>query len=226
MKLVKIDEFAFDIQPIVSDTSTQSIYAHAGKRLLDLILALLILPVVAPMIAALALLVMRDGGKPFFGHVRIGQDGKPFKCYKIRSMVPNAEAQLAAYLDANPEEKKIWMSEFKLKNDPRVTAIGDFIRKASLDELPQIWNVLCGQMSFVGPRPVPRVELEQYGQYVVFYQAVRPGITGLWQVSGRNDVSYDERIDMDREYVFSLSLWSDIKILCRTVPAIMNKTGV
>jgi lipopolysaccharide/colanic/teichoic acid biosynthesis glycosyltransferase len=200
-------------------------YCGLPKRLFDLCFAVLMVPVVVPLIAMLWLIVRRDGGPGFFGHSRIGKDGAIFKCYKLRSMVPDAEARLQAYLAENPEAAAQWKKDFKLDNDPRITALGQFLRKSSLDELPQFWNVLRGDMSFVGPRPVTAPELLLYGSRAGIYRALRPGITGLWQVSGRNSVSYDERVDLDEEYFRRAGFVVDLGIIAKTALAVVNRTG-
>ena len=167
-----------------------------------------------------------DPGPIFFAHTRIGKDGKAFPCYKFRSMVVNSKEMLEKHLAENPEAKAEWEREFKLKNDPRITPIGQILRKSSLDELPQIFNVLRGEMSLVGPRPVVQEELDKYyGTAVKEYCSVKPGITGLWQVSGRSDVDYPERVAMDVEYVRTRNLWKDIVILYKTFDVVLNKKG-
>ncbi len=203
-----------------------SLYMTFGKRLCDLALVVLILPILAPVILGLWLAVRRDGGAGFFGHTRIGRNGRAFKCWKLRSMVVDAEAKLRDHLAQNPEAAEEWARDFKLRNDPRITRLGRFLRKSSLDELPQLWNVITGEMSFVGPRPVPEVELALYGAARHYYEALRPGVTGLWQVSGRNNVTYDERIAMDVAYARNLSLRGDLRILWRTAHAVLARTGV
>ena len=168
----------------VSRHARPGVYATYLKRPLDVVLALAMLPILVPVIAFLWLMVRRDGGNGFFGHTRVGRDGKTFKCWKLRSMVVDAEASLVSHLRTNPAAAAEWASDHKLVNDPRITRIGAFLRKSSLDELPQIWNVLKGEMSFVGPRPVVADELTRYGASKWAYLQSRPGITGLWQVSG------------------------------------------
>nr|WP_235952991.1 sugar transferase [Salipiger sp. PrR002] len=205
--------------------SREGFYMQFGKRLLDIMLVLMIAPMLLPVIAALAVLARRDGGKAFFGHKRVGQNGASFRCWKIRSMVPDAEARLRAYLDANPAAAEEWARDHKLTNDPRITPFGDFIRKTSLDELPQIFNVLKGEMTFVGPRPIIEDELAKYGNKKQHYLAQKPGITGLWQVSGRNDLSYDERVNLDVAYLSQRSLLVDANIMMRTAWAVLGKTG-
>ncbi|TIM51390.1 MAG: sugar transferase [Mesorhizobium sp.] len=173
-----------------------------------------------------ALLVkFSDGGPIFYGHSRIGRGGRIFPCLKFRTMVQDGERVLAAYLAANPDANAEWTATRKLKNDPRVTRVGAVLRKLSLDELPQIINILQGDMSLVGPRPVVRDELEIYGSSAVYYLKSRPGLTGLWQVSGRNDVSYDSRVAFDRHYVENWSLFEDIRIIIKTVPAVWMSRG-
>lgn len=210
----------------ISRRGWRRFYGAYGKRAVDILLALALIPVVAPVIAGLAAaVILRDGGRPFFGHTRIGRWGRPFPCWKIRSMAPDAETRLARHLAENPEAAKEWRRTRKLADDPRVTAFGKFLRTTSLDELPQIWNVLRGEMSFVGPRPVPADELELYGAARSAYQAVRPGITGLWQVSGRNDVSYAERVQLDVDYLRRMSFGLDFALLLRTAGAVLRSTG-
>ncbi len=200
-------------------------YPTIGKRVFDIVLAVLLLPVLLPVIAVLAFYVSRDGGAAFFGHRRIGRNGKVFKCWKVRTMVMDAERKLHAYLAENPEARAEWERDHKLTNDPRITRLGNFLRKTSLDELPQIFNVLKGEMSFVGPRPIVRSELHKYGAARATYMSMRPGITGLWQVSGRNDVSYDERIQFDIDYMGMMSLGADARLILKTGMAVVGGTG-
>lgn len=200
-------------------------YGRAGKRLFDLGLALLLLPVLAPVILLLWAVARHDGGPGFFGHTRVGRDGRRFTCWKIRSMVADAEAQLQAHLDSSPEAAAEWARGHKLANDPRISRLGHVLRKTSLDELPQIWNVLKGEMSFVGPRPVVAAELARYGSAAAAYRAQTPGITGLWQVSGRNAVSYDERVALDTAYLARRSFSRDLWIIARTGAAVLRRTG-
>lgn len=214
------------MQASVEEGAPTSLYARFGKRLLDLLFAVAIAPVILPVIAVLWVLVRREGVPGFFAHKRVGQDGREFSCLKIRTMVPDAEARLAEYLAENAEARAEWAREVKLKNDPRVTRLGAFLRKTSLDELPQLFNVLRGEMSFVGPRPVPRKELEErYGNRASIYTSLKPGITGLWQVSGRNDVSYARRIALDVRYGQIQSFALDTKIILKTALAVLNRTG-
>lgn len=203
----------------------KTFYLMAGKRIFDLILAIAMLPILAPVITVLWMLTRRDGGPGFFGHRRIGHNGKPFKCWKIRTMVIDSEAQLFKHLAENPEDAKEWARDHKLTNDPRITRLGHFLRASSLDELPQLWNVFKGEMSFVGPRPVVREEIRKYGVDRSSYLSLRPGLTGLWQVSGRNDVSYDERVQMDVAYLEQASLGTDVKLIIKTAQAVIGMTG-
>ena len=209
----------------VSRHVPQGIYASVVKRAIDIMMALLMLPILVPVVALLWLMVRRDGGNGFFGHLRVGRDGKTFRCWKLRSMVVDAETRLTCFLVTNPQAAAEWARDHKLDNDPRVTRLGAFLRRSSLDELPQIWNVLRGEMSFVGPRPVVADELARYGASRWAYLQARPGITGLWQVSGRNDVSYDERVALDRRYSSDMRFGLDLKIMALTAGAVLYGTG-
>jgi len=196
------------------------------KRSFDIVGSLAGLVLLSPLFLMVAMLVkLSDNGPIFYGHKRIGRGGRIFSCLKFRTMVPDGERVLNAYLAANPEANAEWLATRKLKNDPRVTRVGQVLRKLSLDELPQILNILQGDMSLVGPRPVVRDELEIYGSAAVYYLKSRPGLTGLWQVSGRNDVSYDTRVAFDRHYVENWSLSEDIRIIFKTVPAVWMSRG-
>ncbi|MBR3369166.1 MAG: sugar transferase [Rhodobacteraceae bacterium] len=200
-------------------------YSRYAKRVLDLLIAIALVPIIAPVIAVLWVLVRREGGPGFFGHNRVGRDGQMFKCWKIRTMVPDAEQKLKEYLDANPAAAQEWRENFKLENDPRITRLGAFLRKSSLDELPQLWNVFKGEMSFVGPRPVTRDELAMYAGYEDAYLSQRPGITGLWQVSGRNDISYRQRVALDVQYASHASMLWDLSLMVKTGLSILRMTG-
>lgn len=195
------------------------------KRCFDLFVAITALMLGFPFLLAIALKVRATGGEIFFGHQRVGQDGKSFKCYKFRTMAPNADQLLADLLAGSADARTEWARDYKLKDDPRVTAIGQFLRTTSLDELPQLWNVLVGDMSLVGPRPVVTAELDRYGNQVDYYLQAKPGITGLWQISGRNDVTYETRVYLDAWYVKNWSLFNDIVILFRTVKVIFRRQG-
>ena len=200
-------------------------YAGLGKRCLDVVAVLVLLPIVVPVLLLLAAFVMLDGGRPFFGHLRIGRHGRDFQCWKIRTMVSDAEATLKHILATDPEAAAQWARDHKLLHDPRITRLGNFLRKSSLDELPQLWNVLRGDMSLVGPRPVTRDELDRYGETASVYLSVRPGVTGLWQVQGRNSIQYDDRVRLDRLYVQQLAFARDLNILVRTLSVVFARTG-
>lgn len=197
-----------------------------AARFVELVIAWAILIFVAPLLLTLAVLVrLQDGGPALYGQVRIGQGGRPFRCLKFRSMVVDADARLADLLSRRPDLLAEWREGQKLREDPRVTALGTFLRRSSLDELPQLLNVIRGEMSLVGPRPVVQAEVERYGRHFRHYAALRPGMTGLWQVSGRNDVSYRRRVVMDVAYARRRSALLDLKILVATVPAVLQRRG-
>jgi lipopolysaccharide/colanic/teichoic acid biosynthesis glycosyltransferase len=198
-------------------------YRNGIKRGLDILLILLSLPVVLPVVGLLALMVMRDGHAPFYTQARVGVGGHIFRFWKLRSMVCDADERLSEYLDADPGARAEWDHSQKLKADPRITRFGNFLRKSSLDELPQLWNVLKGDMSLVGPRPM------MDGQQVLYpgsaYYALRPGITGPWQVSDRNASSFAARADFDSAYEETLSFAGDLRILAATFGAVVRGTG-
>ncbi|AFI91105.1 undecaprenyl-phosphate galactose phosphotransferase WbaP [Pectobacterium parmentieri] len=195
------------------------------KRVFDLFGALAIVSVLSPILISLFYLVAKDGGNAIYGHERIGRNGKKFKCLKFRSMVINSQEVLSELLEKDPGARIEWATDFKLKNDPRITKVGQFIRKTSLDELPQLFNVLKGEMSLVGPRPIIEDELDKYAGDVDYYLMAKPGMTGLWQVSGRNDVDYDTRVYFDAWYVKNWSLWNDIAILFKTIGVVLKRDG-
>ena len=196
-----------------------------AKRALDIVAGVLMLIGLAPLMLALAVLIRRDGQPALFRHRRIGASGQVFECLKFRSMIANADAVLADLLARSPEAKAEWDATQKLRKDPRITPVGRLLRKTSLDELPQLINVVLGDMSLVGPRPIVASEVRFYGDKIAYYQAVRPGVTGLWQVSGRSDTTYDRRVQLDVWYVRNRSLWLDIAILFRTLPAVLSRRG-
>jgi lipopolysaccharide/colanic/teichoic acid biosynthesis glycosyltransferase len=196
------------------------------KRLFDISAALCIAPFVMIVGVAIAVCVVIDSPGPiFFSHERVKCGGKYFRMWKFRTMCCDASAVLEKHLERNPEDRKEWLLHHKLKTDPRVSALGAFLRRKSLDELPQIWNVLNGTMSLVGPRPIIKAEVVKYGSDFVYYTAVKPGITGLWQASGRSNLSYAERVALDRFYVENWSLWLELKILVRTIRSVMTSEG-
>ncbi|TXE52925.1 MULTISPECIES: undecaprenyl-phosphate galactose phosphotransferase WbaP [Serratia] len=195
------------------------------KRIFDIFGSLAIMIILSPVLAFLAYMVSRDGGKPIYGHERVGHNGKKFKCLKFRSMVTNSKEVLDELLNSDVDARAEWERDFKLKNDPRITKIGAFIRKTSLDELPQLWNVFIGEMSLVGPRPIIEDELARYAGDVDYYYMAKPGMTGLWQVSGRNDIDYDTRVYFDAWYVKNWALWNDIVILFKTISVVLKRDG-
>jgi len=197
------------------------------KNFFDFILAVVLTPFLIPLIFLIGLIIKLDSKGPiFFRHERIGKDGKKIKVFKFRTMYKDAQERLAQILENDEEARKEWDAFFKLKNDPRITKVGHFLRKTSLDELPQIFNVLKGEMSFVGPRPVVEDEIKKYyKEYAEFYYMVKPGITGLWQISGRSDVDYENRVKLDTWYVLNWSMWLDIMILFKTVSVVLKKEG-
>ncbi|MEQ8747436.1 sugar transferase [Pyruvatibacter sp.] len=203
----------------------ERIWRDIAIRALDIAGALAGLILTAPILAVLAFMITRDGGASLFGQIRVGQNGKGFKCFKLRSMASDAEARLIAVLENDPQAAAEWAENRKLKNDPRITRLGHFIRKTSLDELPQLWNVLKGDMSLVGPRPIVPDELAMYGKDAAGYLAVRPGLTGPWQVSGRSDCDYATRIALDIEWTRTRSVVSYLEIVLKTVPAVLAKDG-
>lgn len=204
-----------------------SIGRHEGLiRAVDLTVSTALLIFFAPLFLLVALLVkLEDGGPVFFAQERIGRGGRTFRCLKFRTMSRNAEAELAALLARDPAAKREWEVNQKLYSDPRITKVGRYLRESSLDELPQLLNIIKGEMSLVGPRPIVAGEAARYGRHISRYYAVRPGLTGLWQVSGRNDVSYRKRVVMDVAYVRGRCLWLDLKIIARTVPAVFLRRG-
>jgi len=207
--------------------------ASPSRRLIDRLelaghqaVAFLLLAAASPALLAITLLVWQAGGSPiFFGHWRVGRDGRLFRCLKFRTMRVDAEQALARLLATDPAARAEWQRDQKLAHDPRITPIGRILRKTSLDELPQLLNVLRGDMCFVGPRPVTPAELMRYGAVRWHYVSVTPGITGLWQVSGRNRTTYDERVALDKHYVETRSLWGDLRILARTVRVVLTGHG-
>ena len=196
------------------------------KRCMDLFLCLCLTPFVLPLLGLIALIVKHDSPGPvFFGHRRIGRNGKIFRAWKFRSMVVDGDRVLAEYLRNESRARDEYERTQKLTNDPRVTRAGSFFRKTSLDELPQLWNILLGEMSYVGPRPIVEAEVEKYGASFELYKSVDSGLTGLWQVSGRNDTSYEERVTLDSFYARNWSVWLDMCILFRTIGAVLFRKG-
>ncbi|MDR3434541.1 MAG: undecaprenyl-phosphate galactose phosphotransferase WbaP [Rouxiella aceris] len=199
--------------------------SRAAKRVFDIFASLAGIIFLSPLLLYICYKVKKDGGPAIYGHERVGQGGRAFKCLKFRSMVVNSKEVLEELLAKDPAARMEWNETFKLKNDPRITRIGNFMRKTSLDELPQLFNVLRGDMSLVGPRPIITAELERYSDEVDYYLLSKPGMTGLWQVSGRSDVDYETRVYLDAWYVKNWSMWNDISILFKTVNVVFSKSG-
>ena len=212
-------DVAFVSEPAVRE----GVYSRHLKRTFDLLIVLLAAPFVLLAVLIFALAVRLDGGPAFYFQDRIGKNGRIFRIWKLRSMVTDADARLAAHLDANPEARAEWDHSQKLKNDPRITRVGRLIRKTSLDELPQLWNVVTGDMSLVGPRPMMPSQAPLYpGQA---YYRLRPGLTGYWQFSSRSESSFAERAGFDSRYAAELSLLTDLRVLFSTVRVVLRGTG-
>lgn len=207
-------------------SASRGLFRGDASRALDILIAAAVLIFMAPLMAAIAVAIkIQDGGPVLFGHGRIGFEGRTFRCWKFRSMVVDAEDRLSALLARDPEARREWEADHKLRRDPRVTLLGRFLRVTSLDEFPQLFNVLTGEMSLVGPRPIVAAEIARYGRWFPRYCSVRPGITGVWQVSGRNDVDYHQRVAMDVLYARSQSLGLYLRLLAATGPAVLRRTG-
>lgn len=215
--------FVEGMGPVYSPPSLRGFYSRVFKRFLDIILVLLAAPFLVPLVLAMGLLIRRDGGPAFYTQDRIGLDGRLFRIYKLRTMVVDADSKLAAHLAADPVLRAEWEERQKLKSDPRVTAVGRLLRKTSLDELPQLWNVLKGDMSLVGPRPMMPEQRALYPGRA--YYRMRPGLTGPWQVSDRNTVSFAGRADFDAAYAREMSLSRDISLMFLTVWVMVRGTG-
>ncbi|NIZ46415.1 sugar transferase [Entomospira nematocerorum] len=208
--------------------SCYSVYTVWIKRLLDLLFSLTVLILLSPLflIIGLAVYCVSPGGSIFYGHKRIGKNHKPFTCWKFRTMVPNAKERLQAILDNDPHLAQEFSQTHKLKKDPRIIkGLGHFLRRMSLDELPQFFNVLLGQMSVIGPRPITEGELIHYGKDAATLLSIRPGISGLWQISGRNDISYARRVSLDLFYIKHITLRLDISIFFKTFRVIILGQG-
>ena len=196
------------------------------KRLFDILLVLLALPVLLPLLTLIsAMVVLSSRGPIFYSHRRIRQNGAFFSMWKFRTMCENSAEVLEDYLTSHPEARAEWSRTHKLKEDPRITAVGRLLRRYSMDELPQVWNVVRGQMTLVGPRPIVAAEVEKYGDGFYHYCRVKPGLTGLWQVSGRSELTYAQRVALDCNYVERWSLRRDVVILMRTFSSVANKDG-
>ena len=227
-------ERAYTAEPAIADgriaatdatPACRPVALRRDKRLFDITGAMLLILLFAPLLLILYALVRLDGGPGFYRHRRIGAGGRSFDCLKFRSMRTDANAVLQRLLAEDERAAAEWAAHFKLKNDPRITPVGRFLRKSSLDELPQLFNVVAGDMSLVGPRPIVEAEKPYYREYLQHYKSCRPGMTGLWQVSGRSDVGYGERVALDARYVERWSLALDITILARTPVAVVAGSG-
>lgn len=214
---------AHEIKQSQSSIAWQNIYRTKIKRAVDLVLSLIALPVVVPIIALLAFLIMMDGHKPFYSQLRVGKDGRHFRMWKLRTMMVNADTLLDEYLASNQDARREWDKHQKLKHDPRITWIGAILRKCSIDELPQLWNVLNGSMSLVGPRPIMVCQREGYTGQAYFN--LLPGLTGLWQVSDRNRCEFTGRIYYDELYNRTVSFKTDVRILFKTISVVLRGTG-
>lgn len=217
--------FGYRVVLLESNSKLQTFLGRLSKAALDRVGAALGLILLSPVFLILMMKVRKDGGPAFYAQRRIGQNGKEFRCWKFRSMIVNADDVLQDYLDKNPAAKEEYAKDFKLKDDPRITPVGHILRKSSLDEIPQLYNVLIGEMSLVGPRPIVQAEAHYYQDQFKYYLAVRPGITGLWQVSGRNDISYAQRVSLDAWYVENWSIWNDIVIILKTIYVVLVRKG-
>ncbi|MEM7489684.1 MAG: sugar transferase [Pseudomonadota bacterium] len=202
---------------------SRRLYRVVAKRLLDLLLVVSSAPIIVPLVLVLAGLVALDGGRPFYSQIRLGRGGRAFRMRKLRTMVPDAEARLAAHLAADPAARAEWDRDQKLRDDPRVTRFGAVLRRTSLDELPQLWNVLMGDMSLVGPRPMMPCQRGLYPGRA--YWRLRPGLTGPWQVSGRGETSFAARADFDQAYDAACSLAHDLRLIAATLGVVLRATG-
>ncbi len=214
-----------DTVPATVPATEHKVRPDLAKRAFDLVGGAGLLLVFLPVMAAVAALLALQGWPVIIRHHRVGRGGKSFPCLKFRSMVVDAQAALRTHLESNPDAAEEWGRTHKLKDDPRITKLGKILRKSSIDELPQILNVLAGHMSLVGPRPIVSSEVIHYGERISHYHGVRPGLTGPWQVSGRSDTCYRQRVSLDTAYVLGRTMGKDISILLRTVPAVLKSKG-
>lgn len=210
--------------PVVAPVRGAGVYAQGLKRFLDVVIVMAVLPFLLPFFLIAGLLISLDGHSPFFLQERVGLHGKRFKMWKFRTMVPDAEQHLERYLSKNPEARAEWQEKQKLTDDPRCTPFGRMLRRTSMDELPQLFNVLAGDMSLVGPRPMMPSQQALYPGHA--YYRLRPGVTGSWQVSARNESSFAARANFDDSYEANISLLQDIAIATRTIGVVMRGTGV
>lgn len=210
---------------ILVDGWSSSAHRTRIKRVFDVVVGTFLLVFTAPLFGLICWQVARTGRPILYRHPRVGHGGKPFVCLKFRTMVPNADEVLTEYLETHPRAGEEWERRHKLRHDPRITRFGAWLRRTSLDELPQLINVVRGEMSLVGPRPVVEDELARYGRDIGYYLAGKPGLTGLWQVSGRNDLDYERRVHLDCWYIQNWSLWMDVQILVKTPRAVIRGDG-
>jgi Undecaprenyl-phosphate galactose phosphotransferase WbaP len=219
-------EEILSLQPIEIRTGLLRGRAQHFKRALDVVLAVILGIVAVPVGLVIALAIaLESRGPVFFGHTRVGRGRRRFRLWKFRSMVENGDEILRRHLDQHPERALEWRLGHKLRNDPRVTRVGRFLRRTSLDELPQLWNVLRGDMSMIGPRPIVEEEIPKYGAAIALYSEVAPGLTGLWQVSGRNDVTYRQRVELDTHYIRRWTPGQDLVVLLKTVRVVLGGRG-
>ncbi|MCC5964862.1 MAG: sugar transferase [Natronohydrobacter sp.] len=211
--------------PSSEKVARQGLYRLFGKRLFDLFLVVLIAPIVLPIIIVVTLVLLVQGVAPFYSQARIGKGGRHFRIWKFRTMHPDADRLLQDILDTDPAMRAEWLDTQKLKHDPRVTSFGLFLRKTSIDELPQLWNVLRGQMSLLGPRPMMPEQKHLYGPALPVYTSLRPGISGVWQVSERNDSHFQRRAELDIEYARNLSFATDLRLVGKTLRTVLYSTG-
>ena len=218
--------FSYEVMLLRINNNLAKLSSRILKRCVDILVSLFLIILLSPLFLFICISIkLEDSGDILYKHKRIGRNGKKFGCLKFRTMHINSDELLREYLEKSLSAKEEWKRDFKLKNDPRITNIGKFLRKTSLDELPQLFNVLIGQMSLVGPRPIVSQELKYYKEDVDYYLMAKPGMTGLWQVSGRNNVDYDTRVYFDAWYVKNWSLWNDFAILCRTPKVVLERNG-
>jgi UDP-galactose-lipid carrier transferase len=217
--------FSHDVVMLSARDGMSRHVSQVLKTMMDIAAAAILVLLSSPVFLLVALMNIGSGGPIFFAHRRLGIGGKPFYCLKFRTMVPNGDQILKETLERDPAAAAEWHATQKLKNDPRVTRIGKFLRKTSLDELPQLINVLLRQMSLVGPRPIVESEVRFYGDDIAHYYNTRPGVTGLWQVSGRSNTSYTRRVQLDVWYVNNWTVWLDIAVLMKTLPAVLARKG-
>ena len=207
----------------IADMEIKGKIYRGFKRIVDIILGCIGLVLLSPVFLILAICIKIDSKGPvIFAHKRIGKNGKEFNMYKFRSMYENAEEMIENF---NEEQKREWQENFKLENDPRITKVGKFLRKTSLDELPQIINIIKGDLSIIGPRPIVDEELEKYGENKEKFLSITPGLTGYWQANGRSNTTYEERMQMELYYIDNQSLWLDIKIFFKTIVSVLKKEG-